>query len=274
MRRFGSALLGLVAVLLAAAAFCTAWLAENVVSEDGFTALGQPLGTDEAFQQQLSEAIGRQAADSVQVPAAVVPFVEPLITSAVQGVQSLPEYPQAWDETLSRSHAQTFDGEGEITLDVAPLVGLVTESIGSEAGIEVTPPEQSPVVLAGADRRQALDLAVSAANASPFLALGAITAAVLTLLVARVRSAALAWLGAGIVLAGGLIWVGAASLPSLAARPTYGSAVAEAFAAAFSVEASASLQAWTVPFLLGGAVLLILGLLARSLSGMRRRRSR
>lgn len=272
MRTFGSALLGLVAILLAAAAFCSAWLAENVVSQNGFTSLGQPLGTDEAFQQNLSEALGRQAAASIEAPSAVMPLVEPLISSAVQGVQALPAYPQAWDETLRASHAETFDGEGEVTLDVAPLVGLVTETIGSEAGVDVVPPEQSPVPLAGADQRHYVELAVSAANAWPFLAAGAVVAAVLALLLARRRSAALAWLGVGGVLAGGLIWVGAASLPGLADRPAYGSAVAETFASAFAAEVSASLQAWTVTFLLGAAVLLVLGLVAHSVSGLRRRR--
>lgn len=274
MRTFGSAILGLVAVLLAVAAFCSAWLSENVVSEDGFTALGQPLGTDSAFQQNLSEAIGRQAADSLQVPDAIAGIVQPLITGAVQGVQSLPEYPQAWDETLRRSHAQTFDGEGGVSLDVAPLVGLVVNGVGSETGIEVAPPESSPVPLTGEDRRQYVDSVVSAAGAWPYLAIGAVVAAVLALLAARSRSAALAWLGAGALLAGGLMWIGAGSIPELAARPVYGSAVGETFAAAFSAEAAASLQAWTVPFILGAAVLLVLGLLALSLRGVLRNRRR
>ena len=268
MRTFGSAILGLAAVLLAVAAFCSAWVAENVVSDNGFTALGQPLGTDTAFQQSLSEAIGQQAADSLQVPAAVEPFVAPLITGAVQGVQSLPEYPQAWDETLRRSHAQTFDGEGGVTLDVAPLVGLVINGVGSETGIEVAPPESSPVAIAGADQRRYVELLVTAAGAWPYLAIGSAVAAVLSLLVARSRTAALAWLGLGALLAGGLMWIGAGSLPALADRQAYGSAVSETFASAFSTEAAASLQAWTIPFLLGAAVLLVLGLLGRSLRGV------
>jgi hypothetical protein len=273
MRTFGSALLGLVAVLLAVAAFCSAWLSENVVSDDGFTALGQPLGTDAAFQQNLSEAIGRQAAENLQVPDAIAGLVEPLITGAVQGVQALPEYPQAWNETLRRSHTQTFDGDGPIALDVAPLVGLVVNAVGTETGIEVAPPETSPVPLTGEDRRQYVESLVSVAGAWPYLALGAAAAAVLALLVARSRTAAMAWLGFGTLLAGGLMWIGAGSLPALAARPAYGSAVAETFAAAFSTEAAASLQAWTIPFLLGAAVLLVVGLLARSLSGAHARRS-
>ena len=272
MRTFGSALLGLAAVLLAVTAFCSAWLAENVVSDTGFTALGQPLGSDPAFQEDVSEAIGEEAAASVQVPDVLVPLVAPLITGAVQGVQSLPEYPQAWDQTLQRSHALTFDGGPDITLDLAPLVSLVTGSIGAQSGIDVASPEQSPITLAGGDQQRNLDALVSVAGAWPFLALGAAAAAVLALLAARHRSAALAWLGAGALIAGGLLWFAAGSLPALAARPAYSSAVAETFAAAFASEAAASLQAWTLPFMLGAAVLLVLGLILASVSGSRRRR--
>ncbi|MCC3268095.1 hypothetical protein MUG94_13320 [Arthrobacter gengyunqii] len=272
MRTFGSAILGFAAVLLAVAALCSAWLAVNVVSEDGFVSLGQPLGTNEAFQQDLAEELGAQVTNSVQLPDAVASFVQPLITSAVQGVQSLPGYPQAWDETLQRSHAQTFDGDGGVTLDLAPVVGLVTNELGSAAGTDVQAPEQSLLELGGADQRSEIELAVKAANAWPFLALGAGIAAVLALLVARSRGAALAWMGAGALLGGGALWFAAGSLPSFAARPAYYSALAETFAAAFAAEAGPSLQAWMIPFLLGAAVILVLGLLIRAVGGRRARR--
>lgn len=271
MRTFGSAILGFAAVLLAVAALCSAWVAENVVSENGFVALGQPLGADEAFQRELAEELAAQVTDSVQVPDAVASFIEPLITSAVQGVQSLPGYPQAWDETLQRSHAQTFDGGGGVTLDLAPVVGLVTNELGSGAGVDVPAPEQSLLELGGADQRGDIQFTAKAANAWPYLALGAGIAAVLALLVARSRGAALAWMGTGALLAGGALWFAAASLPSLVERPAYTSALAETFAAAFAAEAGPSLQAWTVPFLLGAAVILVVGLLTRALGGRGRR---
>ncbi|WP_104101517.1 hypothetical protein [Arthrobacter sp. 08Y14] len=271
MRTFGSAILGFAAVLLAVAALCSAWLAENVVSEDGFVALGQPLGTNEAFQQDLAEELGAQVTDSVQLPDALASFVQPLITSAVQGVQSLPGYPQAWDETLQRSHAQTFDGGGGVTLDVAPVVGLVTDELGRAAGTDVQAPEQSLLQLGGADQRSDIEFAANAAKAWPFLALGSGIAAVLALLVARSRGGALAWMGGGALLAGGALWFAAGSLPALASRPAYSSALAETFAAAFAAEAGPSLQAWTLPFMVGAAVLLVLGLLVRAIGGSGRR---
>ncbi|MFJ7750455.1 hypothetical protein ACIQXM_10925 [Arthrobacter sp. NPDC097144] len=271
MRTFGSAILGLVAVLLATAALCSAWLADSVVSEDGFVALGQPLGTDAAFQQDLSEEIGSQVAQSIQLPDAVASFVEPLITSAVQGVQSLPGYPEAWDETLRRSQAQTFDGDGGVTLDLAPVVGLVAQELGSGTGIDIPAPEQSLIELGGADQRDDIQLAVNAANAWPYLAVGSGVAALLSLLAARRRGSALAWMGTGALLAGGALWFAAGSLPSLAERPAYSSALAETFAAGFASEASGSLQAWTIPFMLGAAVLLVLGLLLGAVGGRRRR---
>lgn len=271
MRTFGSAILGFAAVLLAVAALCSAWLAVNVVSEKGFVSLVQPLGTDEAFQRELAEELGQQVTESVQLPDAVASFVQPLITSAVQGVQSLPGYPQAWDETLERSHTRTFDGDGGVTLDLAPVVGLVTNELGSAAGTEVPAPEQSLLDLGSAEQREEIDFTAQAANAWPYLGLGAGIAAVLSLLVARSRTGALAWMGGGALLAGGALWLAAGSLPALAGRPAYSSALAETFAAAFAAEAGPSLQAWTLPFMVGAAVLLVLGLLVRAIGGSGRR---
>ena len=270
MRTFGSAILGLAAVLLAAAALCSAWLAENVVSESGFVALGQPLGTDEAFQQDVSEEVGAQVAASARIPGAVASFVQPLITSAVQGVQSLPGYPQAWDQTLSRSHAQTFDGEGGVTLDLAPVVGLVAQELGSGIGVDIPAPEQTLIDLGGADQRAEIQRAATASTAWPYLAAGAGIAAVLALLAARRRGTTLALLGAGLLLAGGALWLGAASLPTLAGQPAYASGLAETFASAFAAETAASLQAWALVFMLGAAALLVVGL-ASAWAARRRR---
>ena len=71
MRSFGSAVLILAAVLLAGTAACGAWLAQNVVSADGFARLAQPLGESQAFQSELSTAVAEQAVASSGLPEAI-----------------------------------------------------------------------------------------------------------------------------------------------------------------------------------------------------------
>lgn len=272
MRTLASALLGLAALVLATGAFCSAWLAENIVSEDGFTALAQPLGTDADFQRDLAASLAEQISAQAQVPDFLSSYLAPAVTAAVQGVQGLPGYPAAWDETLRLSHAQTFDGgSGDITLDVTPLVQLVVSQAGTQLGVDLPESEPTTIVLAGGSQGQLLPTVQRAADSWPFLAAAAAVAALLSLLAARRRSVTLALLGGGMLLAGALLWLGAAALPDLAARQAYASPVAETFATSCAVQAAAAAQAWTVPLMIGAAVVMVLGLLARAAAGARRR---
>ncbi|MCC9146348.1 MULTISPECIES: hypothetical protein [unclassified Arthrobacter] len=273
MRNFASVVFGLLAVLLAAAAFCGAWLNTNVVSETGFAALGEPLAQDESLQGELATSLS--GAVSVDVPAPLAGLVGPLITTAVEQVQSLPEYPEAWSETLRRSHALTFGNAAEgtgsaVTLDVAPLVGLVTGSVGGELGASVPAPEQVPVEIGGAGQADLISNVQRAGEAWPLLALAAAVAGLLALIAARRRSTTFAMLGLGVAVAGGVLWLGAGLVPVRLVAQQLGSPVASAFAEAFAGQAIGSLRSWTVGLILAGAAAFVVGMLARFLRGSRR----
>ncbi|MCC3277844.1 hypothetical protein LJ754_01530 [Arthrobacter sp. zg-Y40] len=276
MRTFASAVFGLLAVLLTAAAFTGAWLNTNVASEDGFAALGEPLAEDAQLQQELAAAISARAAESVDLPGPLAGMVEPLVTSAVEGVQALPEYPQAWNETLRRSHALTFAenggsaAEGTLTLDVAPLVSLVTGSVGGELNVDVPAPEQVPVEVSAAGRAQLLANVQRAGEAWPVLALAAGVAGILALLIARRRSTTFALIGLGVALAGAVLWLAAGMFPDRVAAQQFGSAVASSFAEAFAGQVTDSMRTWTIGLMLAGAAALVVGLLARVVRGSRR----
>ena len=273
MRTFTSAVLGLLAVLLAAAAFGGAWLNANVVSEDGFAALGEPLAEDEALQGSLASDLSARATESVDLPAPLAGLVAPVITSAVEGIQALPEYPQAWNDTLRRSHALTFDDDGDgggVTLDVAPLVALVTGTVGGELSVDVPDPGQVPVEIGGAGQAELVNNVQRAGEAWPVLALAAGVAGILALLVARRRTTTFALMGLGVALAGAVLWLAAGILQERVAAQQFGSAVASAFAEAFTGEAAESLRTWTIGLMIGGAAALVAGLLARAVRGSRR----
>ena len=271
MRTFASAVFGLLAVLLAAAAFGGAWLNTNVVSEDGFAALGEPLAEDDALQRELAADLSARATESVDLPGPLAGLVAPVVTSAVEGIQSLPEYPQAWNETLRRSHALTFsDADGGVTLDVAPLVSLVTGTVGGELDVDVPEPGQVPVEIGGAGHAELVKNVQRAGEAWPVLALAAGVAGILALLVARRRSTTFALMGLGVALAGAVLWLAAGILPERVAAQPLSSAVASAFAEAFAGQVAQSLRTWTIGLMLGGAAALVAGLLARVVRGSRR----
>ena len=273
MRTFVSAVLGLVAVVLAAGAFCGAWLNTNVVSEDGFAALGEPLAEDASFQQELAIGLAEEATAAVNLPEQLAGFVQPAITSAVEGVQALPDYPQAWNESLHHSHALTFQdagGSGEVMLDVGPLVGLVTGTVGSDLGADIPAPEQVTVQVGGTGHPELIRNLQRAGEAWPVLGLAAAAAGILALLVARRRSTTFALMGLGVLAAGAGLWLAAGMVPDRVAEQASGSSIGPAFARAFASEAAANLQSWTLGLMVGGAAVLVVGLLARVLRGSRR----
>ena len=139
VRTFVSAVAVLIGLVLAAVAVPAMWVDRNIVQEDGFVAFTAPLGKDPVFQERLAAAaVGSLGAE--RIPAALAGLVTPVLESAARSLTSMPGYPEAWTETLRKSHRLNFadpaslpaeaDGVTSLTLDLAPLVGLVAQAGG------------------------------------------------------------------------------------------------------------------------------------------------
>ncbi|WP_312181939.1 hypothetical protein [Arthrobacter sp.] len=270
MRSFGSAILVLAAVLLAGTAACGAWLAQNVVSAEGFARLAQPLGENQAFQSELSAAVAEQAGASSGLPDVIAQFIEPVVQEVVSGIQQDPGYPGAWTQTLEQSHTATFDS-GMPTLDLGPLLNLVGAGVAEKTGTDVPDAGSRPIALSSADASEQLAGLTRFADAWPMFAAAAVLAALLGLLVARRRSTTLALIGAGAVGVGAALWLLAGVVPAVAERQAPSNPVASSFITALAPEAAAAFQAWLIPLMLGAAVLCVAGLVFRFAAGNRRR---
>jgi len=133
LRTFVSAVAVLIGLLMAAVAVPAMWVDQNIVQEEGFVALTAPLGKDPAFQQRLAAAAVDGLAASAGIPEAFTELARPVLDSAARSLTGLPGYPEAWAETLRRSHRLTFadpstlppevDGTSSLTLDVRRLPG-------------------------------------------------------------------------------------------------------------------------------------------------------
>jgi hypothetical protein len=205
VRTFGSALMVIVALLLAAVAGPALWAERNLVSEDGFVALAAPLGSDAQFQQGLSTLVASRAASKVQLPPQLQALAAGAISQAAKSLQSDPGYPKAWEETLRRSHALAFagrsataDGTTGLTLDVTPLVDLVAHRVGASIGITLPAPASVLVAVDQPTLARAVPLLATLAGAGSWLAVIAAVVLVLALLVARRRAVALILAGAGL----------------------------------------------------------------------------
>lgn len=271
MRTFGSAVLVLAALLLAGAAVCGAWLSQNAVSAQGFSQLAEPLGEDEAFQSELSSAVASQASASLSegLPAGLAALIEPVIESVVSGFQQAPGYPEAWTQTLERSHAATFES-GTPSLDLGPLLNLVSSEVAGEIGTEPSDAGQRLLTVSSAEYSGELETLVRFADSWPLFAAAGLLAALLGLLAARRRSTTVALIGAGMAGMAGALWLASGAAASIVERQTPANPVASAFTAGFIPLAESSFHSWLVVMLIAAAVLFVLGLVFRLTAGNRR----
>lgn len=217
MRTAGSAILVILALVLAAAAGPSLWLQRHIVDEAGFVELAGPLGSDEEFQGSLTATLSSQAAASVDLPPVLNALAVEVINSAVRAIYTDPGYPEAWSQTLQRSHALTFKAAensevaGDVQLDIAPLVGLVAAKVSADVGVDVPTPEEVVVSMDQPQMARALPLAATLGSWSGAMVLISAGLLVLGVVVARRRSLTVIAGGVGLALVA-LLWVLASSL--------------------------------------------------------------
>lgn len=276
MRTFVSAAAVLIGLLMAAVAVPAMWVDRNIVQEDGFLALTSPLGQDPAFQQRLAAAAVGSLSSGDRIPEALTELVRPVLEKAAQSLTGMPGYPDAWAETLRKSHRLSFaapgtlppqaDGANSLTLDVAPLVGLVAKQISDATTLPLQAPDQVLIHIGQSNQRQLVDGVAAYAPMGYAVAVGAGIAFLLGLVAARRRWTVLAGTGAGaLVLAGAWKLAGDAA-GSAVAGTSSGNEVAEIFKREFVTASTASFDQWILAAAVAGGALLAIGILVRAVS--------
>lgn len=212
MRTLGSAILVIVALLLAAVAGPAIWAERNIVSEAGFVELAGPLGANADFQQGLSTLVAKQASAQLDLPPQLQGLASGIIKSTAKSLYTQPGYAQAWTETLRRSHALTFaptadqQGQGDLHLDIAPMVALVANKVSADTGVQLPTPEEVPVSMDQPAAAKAIPLVTRLGGLGGWLAFFAVDLLLLAVVVARKRSRTLVLAGLGMALVA-LVWL-------------------------------------------------------------------
>lgn len=280
MRRLVSAAAVVISLLLAAVAVPALWVDSNIVREDGFIALAAPLGTDEAFQKRLSSAAAGSLGSTADVPAPLALTGQSFLESAAESLSSLPGYPGAWEETLRRSHRLTFpdtqarpaaaDAPASVTLDVAPLVGLLAEQVSASVGFSIATPDEVLVSVGSPAQHQVLQQAAAYTSLASVWLVGAAVALALALVAARRRSVVLVFTGLGVLALAGLWNVGVGAGAAIARSESSGNPIADVFKQELLQSAESSFGAWILVVLLAGSILLAGGAIG-SIAGARGR---
>lgn len=282
MRTFGAAFFTLVALVLAGIALPGAWIDRNLVEVDGFVELAGPLGSDPEFQAQLTSALAAEATVNAGLPEALTGVVEPLIAEAAGNVAGLPGYPEAWNDSLRRSHELSFpvdanivsgvDSPEPVRLDLSPVLALALEEVGSGLGVDVPAPEQTLVEVASPERQSTVGQLGAIAGLWPMLGAGAGVSALIALVLARRRSTTLALLGLGTAALGVLYWAGVRAAPGVLERVRAERGASEgSISALFQDGLVARAAEVGEPLCLAvigvGVVLLVVGVASRLISG-------
>jgi len=284
VRTFVSAVAVLIGLAMAAVAVPAMWVDRNIVQEDGFVALTAPLGKDPAFQRRLATAaVNGIAFGDQQIPDALAAVVKPILQDAAQSLTSMPGYSAAWAETLRRSHRLSFadprtlpadaNGTTSLTLDVAPLVGLVVKRISEASPVPLTAPAEVRIAIGQSDQRQLIERVSAYAPMGSAVALGSAIAFILAFVAARRKGTVLAGIGVGALILAGVWKLGADAAGTMLRGAGSGNDVAEIFKREFVAASTAGFGRWIVAALAAGVLLLVSGLVLR-VAGARRAAAR
>lgn len=271
MRTAVSALLVIAALLLAAIAGPSLWLQRNIVDGPGFTKLAGPLGSNSEFQEGLSALAADQVTGSLDLPPQLNELAGAIITSAARSLHTDPGYETAWTKTLQRSHELTFnaagnqDVQGDLKLDIAPLVELVAANVSANLGVPLPTPKDVVISVDQPKVAQALPLATKLGGWSGWMVFIAVDLLALGMIVARRHALTLILGGAGLA-AVALLWLlGSGWVESALVGMAVGPEVAQQFGIQLGALARASWQGGiTVTFVIaavmmaaGGAALML-----------------
>lgn len=264
MRSGLSTLLALAVAGLLVVSLPMFWVAQNIADEDGYVSFSADVADDPGFRDALAGYLGAELVRRAGLPEALRPAASAAISAATERAADSPDFMAAWEESQRRSHRLMFDGaaDGGLAVDVGPIAELVTSStdrlVPAPASLVVTLP-------GGPDERlvRAVDATPTASRTG--LALAA-AAALLSLLVAPRRGAALLRLGLAVVVAAGVVKLLSAGVTKGWSTVSDGSAFAGAAQQQLVELAAASLDRWLLVTAIGGGALLVAGVVV----GLRR----
>jgi hypothetical protein len=284
LRTFVSALAVILALLLTGFAVPAAWTERNIVREDGFVQLTDRLGKDPVFQARLAGIAVNNLEAQLELPAPAEELGASLLKDAAQNMSGWPEYPQAWNETVRRSHRLNFAepsaspaapaagqatpdaaAETSLVLDLGPFVSLLGEKLRSATGVDLSVPDTAVVAIGGPSQRQAVDRLTAYAPMWWPAGLGAVMALALAVLAARRRSVVLLCTGIGLAVLAGVLQAGTVLFAGVAGAGLGDSAMGALFARELIAASVAGFAPWIGTTAMCGGALFLAGVLGLAL---------
>ncbi|HTM85420.1 MAG TPA: hypothetical protein VL179_11090 [Mycobacterium sp.] len=278
MRFAASLLLWLITTAALAVAIPAGWMQRHVIDADGYVTLAQHAATDPALQSAVAAQLSTQATVLITERGGTVD--DSLVRQVAAGYTSGPDFPGQFAHVNRIAHRWMFtttaDGE-QLTVDVAPMLNDTAfhqfldhydVSVPATVTVPVTAvPPDLPVLRPGRLRLLRVwgpAISIGAAALTAIAAAG-------TLILARRRGTALAALGVSALLVGGAGWagieVGRGYLGELLTDTT---GDIRRIADVMVGHAVGSAHQWLNLTLATGGALVVVGMFAAVLGGLRR----
>ncbi len=273
MRTLFSFVSGAVALLALLAAVPLLWLSTHVVNEDGYVRFSSTLAKDAELQSAFSAYLTDELSNRGVIPAALRAPASSALSAAMERTSNEAGFVQAWEETQRNSHREAFAQPMPkvLGIDFSPMATFVAKQVTGDLPVRLTVPGRLIVpVVTDASDRETVDRVRESTRLGRIAAVVALVAGVACVGLARRTSAAVAWLGAGMVAVAGLLWLSSGPVTQKILDHTQApSEFARTLQKLLVDRAADSLDAWLVIIAIGGGILAVAGAVGRSVTGRR-----
>lgn len=262
----------LIAMVAALVTVPLAWVAVHVADEDGYVSFSAPLGSDRELQNAFSAYLSDYLVRERGLPTSVQPVATTVLARAAGTASNAPGFSKAWERTQRRSHRLVF-GPGakqdRLAFDLGPLATFALAHVASGFPVSLPTVNGSLIVAVNAGPEgAAIDQVKATPQRSHTGVIVIAAAAFASLVFAKRRSTALAWLGVGAVVVAGLLRAASSRLvPDILDRTQAPSSFARTLQKLLADRAADSLGQWLLWLAVAGGAAIGVGLLLRVTSG-------
>jgi hypothetical protein len=273
MRTLFSFISGVVALLALMAAVPLLWLSTHVVNEDGYVQFSSTLAKDSELQSAFSAYLTDELSARGVIPGALKAPAATALTGAMQRTSNEAGFVEAWEETQRNSHREAFADPMPKVLgvDVSPMATFVAKQVTGDLPVRLTVPSHLVVpVVTDASDRETVDRVKDSTRFGRIAGLVALVAAAACVGLARRTSAAVAWLGGGVLAVAGVLWLTSGPVTqSILDHTEAPSEFARTLQKLLVDRAADSLDAWLVILAIGGGIVAIAGVVGHVVTGRR-----
>ncbi|MRK02560.1 hypothetical protein GEV27_13650 [Aeromicrobium sp. S22] len=271
MRSFSSLVAWLLTVLAAIVTVPLLWVSSHVAQEDGYVEFSSQLAMDDELQVAFADYLADDFVQRGVLPRRLEDVAASALAAVARTTTNQPGFVEAWEQTQRSLHRSAFsDASGPLTVDVSPMAQFVTDRVDKDLPVSLRVPQDLTVSIGSASDRERLQ-AVSQSTTFGLLGLlVVIVAGVTSLLSARSRPLAVAALGVGALVVAGVVRFASSEIaPRLVDEAKDENAFARTVQRLLVDRASDSLAGWLEWIAIGGAVAIVVGLVARLATGRR-----